>query len=246
MDGRASLDQFARSLQPAPWEMPAAVRTVGFLPRSLTVKSASLSVVFCVLCESVCRLGYRRLGRRFDAAETYRRQSEREAVGGRARIVEAALGPAKTSRTGRVRGKRRSPAASGREKLRRGSSTAAASSVTRHLLHTATGNRCVLIERLRPTKNSIRWEIEIRGQGKPWSTAIETRLQYPATPATRFWTTWSDSGLAVPGGTFPGNGARRRSATSEPTAGIQYPGWTDPLAADAAAEHEVLLRLGLY
>ena len=81
---------------------------------------------------------------------------------------------------------------------------------TKHLLHTATGDRCVLVERLRPTGNSIRWEIEIRGQGKPWSTAVETCVQYPVARTTRFWTTWSDSGLAVPGGTFQGNGARAR------------------------------------
>ena len=100
---------------------------------------------------------------------------------------------------------------------------------TKHLLHTATGDRCVLVERLRPTGNSIRWEIEIRGQGKPWSTAVETCVQYPVARTTRFWTTWSDSGLAVPGGTFQGNGGALVGDFGA-TMAIQYPGWTDPLS----------------
>ena len=99
---------------------------------------------------------------------------------------------------------------------------------TKHLVHTADGNRCVLIERLRPTATSIRWEIEIRSQGKPWSTAIETCLQYPATRTTRFWTAWSDSGLAVPGGTYEGTGAAW-SGDFGATQAFHYPGWTDPL-----------------
>jgi hypothetical protein len=101
---------------------------------------------------------------------------------------------------------------------------------TKHLLHAADGRRCVLIERLRPTASSIRWEIAIRGQGQPWSTAIETRLQYPVTRSTRFWTAWSDSGLAVPGGTYQGTGAVYTGDFGA-TMPIHYSGWTDPLCA---------------
>jgi len=51
---------------------------------------------------------------------------------------------------------------------------------------------CALVERFIPKKDSIRWEIEILGAGSPWSTAISTRLDWPATANTRFWTAWSD------------------------------------------------------
>jgi hypothetical protein len=65
--------------------------------------------------------------------------------------------------------------------------------VTRRLVHDTSKNRCVLVERFLPAKNSVRWEIEIRGQGGPWTTAIETRLAYPAGAESRFWTTWGDA-----------------------------------------------------
>ncbi|MCC6125518.1 MAG: NPCBM/NEW2 domain-containing protein [Pirellulales bacterium] len=54
---------------------------------------------------------------------------------------------------------------------------------------------CTLIERFRPTPTSVRWEIEIRGRGETWSAPIETRLAYPTTTETRFWTAWSDPEL---------------------------------------------------
>jgi hypothetical protein len=56
----------------------------------------------------------------------------------------------------------------------------------------AHGHRCTLTDRWMPTRNSVRWEIEIVSSDAPWSTTIETQLRYPATPATRFWTAWSD------------------------------------------------------
>jgi len=60
------------------------------------------------------------------------------------------------------------------------------------LVHGATKNRCLLVERFLPTKESVRWEIEVRGQGGPWTTDIATRLQYPDAQHARFWTVWSD------------------------------------------------------
>ena len=50
-----------------------------------------------------------------------------------------------------------------------------------------------LVERFAPTPDSIRWEIEIEGQGDSWSTAIETRLQFPKSNTRKFWTTWGDT-----------------------------------------------------
>ena len=52
------------------------------------------------------------------------------------------------------------------------------------------GHSAKVTDRFTPTKDSIRWEVEITSDDAPWSTAIETRLNYPATPESRFWTTW--------------------------------------------------------
>ena len=60
------------------------------------------------------------------------------------------------------------------------------------LVHSATTNACVLLERFVAAPNSVRWELEILGEGAAWSTEILTQLTFPATPQTRFWTAWSD------------------------------------------------------
>ena len=49
-----------------------------------------------------------------------------------------------------------------------------------------------LVEHFFPTKDSVRWEMEILGQGSPWSTATETRLQFPDVGTKKFWTAWGD------------------------------------------------------
>lgn len=56
----------------------------------------------------------------------------------------------------------------------------------------ATPNACVLVEHFSPTPDSIRWELEIRGEGAPWSAEILTQLIYQATPQTRWWAAWAD------------------------------------------------------
>ncbi len=53
-------------------------------------------------------------------------------------------------------------------------------------------HRAKQIDRFIPTPESVHWEIEIRGEGTPWSTPIETRLRYPATSGVKFWTAWAD------------------------------------------------------
>ncbi|MEI7901844.1 MAG: hypothetical protein WCK89_16440, partial [bacterium] len=58
---------------------------------------------------------------------------------------------------------------------------------TRTLVADNPPRACQLVERFTPTRNSVRWEIEILGKGVPWSTEILTQLAYPATPQTRFW-----------------------------------------------------------
>lgn len=60
------------------------------------------------------------------------------------------------------------------------------------LAHRDTGNGCLLVQRFLPTPNSVRWELDIRGEGAPWTTEIVTQLAYPITQQTRFWAAWSD------------------------------------------------------
>ena len=51
--------------------------------------------------------------------------------------------------------------------------------------------QATVVESFRPTANSIRWEIEITGDGAPWSAPIETWLQWPCPRSP-------DSGLPGP------------------------------------------------
>ena len=63
---------------------------------------------------------------------------------------------------------------------------------TRQVVHAPSGRQAEVTERFLPARDSIRWELEIRGDAAPWSTGIETRLRWPATHTTRFWTAWED------------------------------------------------------
>ena len=63
---------------------------------------------------------------------------------------------------------------------------------TRTLRHGDGGQAVTVLDRFLPTADSVRWEIEIVSDGDPWTTPIITEVNYPATPATRFWTAWSD------------------------------------------------------
>ena len=56
----------------------------------------------------------------------------------------------------------------------------------------AQDHRATLTERFTPTENSIRWEVQVISHDKPWTTAISTRLNYPATEESRVWTSWGD------------------------------------------------------
>ena len=54
------------------------------------------------------------------------------------------------------------------------------------------GRSVTTLDRFQPAGDNVHWEIEVLADGSPWSTSIDTELQLPATPATRFWTAWSD------------------------------------------------------
>ncbi|HVU26296.1 MAG TPA: NPCBM/NEW2 domain-containing protein [Verrucomicrobiae bacterium] len=64
--------------------------------------------------------------------------------------------------------------------------------VTRELVGASPDRGATLIERFSPAGESVRWEIEIRGHGKPWSTGIETCLLWPETKTAQVWTAWED------------------------------------------------------
>lgn len=53
-------------------------------------------------------------------------------------------------------------------------------------------HRARIIDRFSPLREGVRWRVEVRAEGGPWTTAIETRLRYPATRDVRFWTAWAD------------------------------------------------------
>jgi hypothetical protein len=104
----------------------------------------------------------------------------------------------------------------------------------KRFVHKKTKQSALFVERFLPQKDSIRWECEIRGEGEPWSTPLETRFRCDAEP-TQFWTTWGDrraegAGWADPlqpapwtnrnfayGGVFP---EKDRNAFSVPLASI--------------------------
>ena len=54
------------------------------------------------------------------------------------------------------------------------------------------GHACTLSERFTPTKDGVRWETEIAGDGAAWTTAIITRFTCRKPQGLRFWTGWSD------------------------------------------------------
>jgi hypothetical protein len=53
-------------------------------------------------------------------------------------------------------------------------------------------HRARVIDRFAPTPEGVHWQVEIRGEGGPWTTPIETHFRYPASRAVRFWTAWAD------------------------------------------------------
>jgi len=77
-----------------------------------------------------------------------------------------------------------------------------------------------LVEVFFPTKDSVRWEMELHGQGPPWSTAIETRVHVPNSQTKRFWTAWGDP---------------RPDENPDPSWGAD-PSWRDPLTPTAFAD----------
>ena len=50
----------------------------------------------------------------------------------------------------------------------------------RTLIHDTFQKSCVLIDRFIPTPTGVRWELNVKGTGESWGSAIQTRIKYPA------------------------------------------------------------------
>ena len=63
-------------------------------------------------------------------------------------------------------------------------------SFERTLIHDSLQKSCILIETFKPTLNSVRWELTVKGDAEPWGSIIRTQIHYPADKNTLFWTAW--------------------------------------------------------
>ena len=52
--------------------------------------------------------------------------------------------------------------------------------------------KCNVTERYYPTENSIRWELEIKGTGAPWTSPINSVFYWPKTETTQIWLPWGN------------------------------------------------------
>lgn len=57
------------------------------------------------------------------------------------------------------------------------------------------GHAATLTERFTPENGAFRWDIELEGNGKPWSTAVQTTWQVPEAAQWKCWTSWGDPRL---------------------------------------------------
>lgn len=60
------------------------------------------------------------------------------------------------------------------------------------LFEDSLGNRCSVTDQYTAIPDGLLWNVEIRGEGKAWTTPVETVLKYPICNETRCWTSWSD------------------------------------------------------
>ena len=87
-----------------------------------------------------------------------------------------------------------------------------------------TGKRCRVTDRFLAGEESVRWEMEIQGDGDPWSTPVETHWTYPDSGSARFWTAWGDPRL----GTIRGYSTQQQAALGILPDDISG-NWSDPL-----------------
>jgi hypothetical protein len=58
---------------------------------------------------------------------------------------------------------------------------------TKKLICDQQNRSCILREQFQPVGDSVRWEIDIVGSGRAWSTAIETQLLWPTPKNAAIW-----------------------------------------------------------
>jgi len=100
--------------------------------------------------------------------------------------------------------------------------------VERTLVHEGTKDQCTLIERFLPAGETIRWEIEILGAGKPWTTKIQSGIRWPATRTSSFWAPWSDPRIGRKESSSAGTSVQKQLSTPE----LAF-NWGDPLLPHA-------------
>ncbi len=101
----------------------------------------------------------------------------------------------------------------------------------RTLINDSLDTKCEVIDRFSPTKNTIRWVVEIRGNDRTWSAPIKTIFKYPADSGSRFWTTWgrpkydSSADISIREALQPVTGGSSETAILEK----DNNDWVDPL-----------------
>jgi predicted GH43/DUF377 family glycosyl hydrolase len=99
-------------------------------------------------------------------------------------------------------------------------------SLTRRWVSDRDSNKCIVSERIFPIGKTIRWEVEIKGTGDPWSTPIETQFSFPDARREQIWAPWGD----------PRRGRIARMSPAQQlalgiSAGDTAWSWSDPLVA---------------
>ncbi len=90
---------------------------------------------------------------------------------------------------------------------------------------------CKLSETFSATATSIRWNLEITGNGSSWSSAIRTVVKYPVNNETRFWTSWGEP-------QFDSANCDPQLVTSlSPYKNNSAKGWLDPLVPLPFSKH---------
>ena len=64
--------------------------------------------------------------------------------------------------------------------------------IRREFVSEGGGIRLSVVDRFTPETSSIRWDMEIDGGGRPFSTGICTAMAFSDTAGARFWTAWGD------------------------------------------------------
>ena len=92
---------------------------------------------------------------------------------------------------------------------------------TRSMKNHESGFSANLTERFKPAGNSLHCEIEIKGTGEPWTTAISTQIQYQADSSSRIWAPWGDPRISKKSFTDSGIVDSENITVDQ--------NWTDPL-----------------